>query len=212
MPKGRFGKDLSGQKPFKILWIEKSEKRSSNNRALWRCVCDCGTELFLPGHFLSHQKSCGCIHREERKLQEESGLKYCYKCKQRIPVENFSKNSARWDGLHDCCIPCNREKSRQWRIDNPEAAKSSDLKKRYGITLDQKQQILLDQGSKCAICSVLEPGGQYNEWCLDHDHNTKIVRAVICQACNLTLGNANESIDRLISCAKYLLKHTSVEL
>ncbi len=103
-------------------------------------------------------------------------------------------------------------RSRQWRLDNPERAKSYDLKKKYGITLEDKQKMLIEQDGKCAGCGTTEPGGRYNEWHVDHDHATDIVRGLLCATCNLTLGNAQEDVERLAGLIHYLNKHKVQEV
>lgn len=61
---------------------------------------------------------------------------------------------------------------------------------RYG--LDRKQQLALleSQDNKCALCEKpieLHMGNNFNA-CVDHDHNTKQVRGILCGHCNTALG------------------------
>jgi hypothetical protein len=62
------------------------------------------------------------------------------------------------------------------------------------------------QKSKCAICRTSKPGGQ-GDWHVDHNHQTKQVRALLCQNCNIGLGNFKDDPVRLIAAAEYLRKH-----
>jgi len=43
--------------------------------------------------------------------------------------------------------------------------------------------------------------------CIDHDHNTGIVRGLLCDKCNHLLGNATDSIKILLGAIKYLQIH-----
>lgn len=48
--------------------------------------------------------------------------KKCSCCKGLKPLTEFSKNRSTPDGLAYYCRPCNQEKQRQWKHDNPELA------------------------------------------------------------------------------------------
>ena len=59
-------KDLNGQKFGRLTVKSLLPERNKNGSALWRCVCDCGTETIVMGGHLSsgHTKSCNCLSRE----------------------------------------------------------------------------------------------------------------------------------------------------
>lgn len=57
-------KDLKGQRFEKLTVIETVYGYNGNSRATYRCVCDCGNELYLQYSSLCQQKSCGCITRK----------------------------------------------------------------------------------------------------------------------------------------------------
>lgn len=52
--------DLTGKRFGKLTVIEYSH--SKNNRAMWKCKCDCGKECVVTGRYLTDgdTKSCGC--------------------------------------------------------------------------------------------------------------------------------------------------------
>ncbi len=57
--------DITGQKFNKWTVIERADPPkhiTSNGRAYWHCICDCGRESILIGKDLrtGHSKSCGC--------------------------------------------------------------------------------------------------------------------------------------------------------
>lgn len=59
----------------------------------------------------------------------------------------------------------------------------------------------------CQCCGGTQQGfgaGAGRDFALDHDHVTKRFRGIICAACNLTIGHAKESIERLLAIARYL--------
>ena len=67
------------------------------------------------------------------------------------------------------------------------------LKRNFGLTTEQYDQRLADQGGKCAIC-LQEPrakAGRHNKTAslaIDHCHKTGKVRKLLCTTCNLRLG------------------------
>ena len=44
------------------------------------------------------------------------------------------------------------------------------------------------QQGKCAICGTMKPGKRAKHLCVDHDHETDKVRALLCVSCNNKLG------------------------
>lgn len=57
--------DLTGQK-FGRLTVKERAENSKQNRARWKCICDCGREVIVEGQHLRSgvTKSCGCYQRE----------------------------------------------------------------------------------------------------------------------------------------------------
>lgn len=78
----------------------------------------------------------------------------------------------------------------------------------YGITLEQKEEILKSQSYKCAICNKDLVTTNRNTH-VDHDHATGKVRAVLCLHCNSMLGHAKDNIKILKSGIKYLKLHST---
>ncbi len=75
------------------------------------------------------------------------------------------------------------------------------LKHKYGITLEQHEQIYLDQNGCCALCD--EPVA-YDKAVTDHDHKTGKVRGLLCQRCNLGLGAFGDTYGGIMRAVKYL--------
>lgn len=73
----------------------------------------------------------------------------------------------------------------------------------YGITIEQYQRIWADQYGLCAICfrSESEIGERL---CVDHDHDTGIVRGLLCRKCNKAIGGFCELIERVERAAEYM--------
>lgn len=56
----------------------------------------------------------------------------------------------------------------------------------------------------CAICGGTEPGRRL---AIDHDHDTGLVRGLLCRKCNGAIGLLGDSADRLEAALAYLRRH-----
>lgn len=56
-------RDLTGQRFGKLTALYMTGKRTPKRSVVWRCVCDCGNEVSLPGNALTtgNTSSCGCL-------------------------------------------------------------------------------------------------------------------------------------------------------
>jgi len=74
------------------------------------------------------------------------------------------------------------------------------LKRKYGITLEQYEAMHRKQGGVCAICGQTETAlhvrGGAKRLAVDHDAITGVVRGLLCQRCNLNIGQWNHSPER----------------
>lgn len=86
-----------------------------------------------------------------------------------------------------------------------------EIARNFGLTVQQYQQMIVDQENKCAICRNLETrknrSGNIAALCVDHDHTTNKVRALLCHSCNTGIGKFKDNIDLLQSAITYLRKH-----
>lgn len=96
----------------------------------------------------------------------------------------------------------NKEKIRAY---NAPRARRWALKYRFGLTpIDVEYMVLLQDG--CAICGAAETGDK-KYWRIDHDHKTGKVRGLLCNRCNLMLGQAKDNIQTLANAIVYLEQH-----
>lgn len=102
-----------------------------------------------------------------------------------------------------------RHASREWRRRNPERAKARDSKlhRSYGMTESQFQVMLAEHGGVCAICK--QPPKRNRRLGIDHCHTTGRVRGLLCDPCNLGIGNLKDSPDLLEKSAAYIRQHSA---
>ena len=101
------------------------------------------------------------------------------------------------------------EYMREWRRKNPDLARSNDLKKRFGITLDEWNRMLDEQQGVCKLCSQPETKldhrtKQPRRLAVDHCHKTGKVRALLCSDCNTAIGLLKEDVELMKKAIEYV--------
>ena len=97
-----------------------------------------------------------------------------------------------------------------WRAANVSKAKDYDLKKKFGISIRQYEDMFLAQHGKCAICDQRETSkrnGNKMSLCVDHNHKTGAIRALLCRGCNQGIGNFLENPELLKKAISYIEQH-----
>lgn len=94
-----------------------------------------------------------------------------------------------------------------WRERNKESikkkSKAYDLRKQFGITLEDYNQMFNNQNGCCAICNKHQ--GEFKKaLAVDHNHSTGKIRGLLCFKCNTFLGKANDDVNVLSNAIKYL--------
>lgn len=105
----------------------------------------------------------------------------------------------------------NQDKIKKDRKDNPDKHKSYNLKRDYGITIEDYNNLLKDQNHRCASCGVSTEELEANsEWkrhhklVVDHCHTTGAIRGLLCNSCNTALGMVKEDISVLKGLMSYV--------
>jgi len=102
---------------------------------------------------------------------------------------------------------CTRECWESWQYWERRRTHRDRWLRKYGLTVEQYDSMVEQQGSRCAICHGPDPktnGGQH--WCVDHDHATGKVRGLLCHDCNIGLGKFRDDPDLLRRAADYLAR------
>lgn len=125
-----------------------------------------------------------------------------------VPELGYQPGNLVWKGVNGSTKDA-KEYARNWRRNNPDKAKSSDLKKVYGISIEQYHAMLKDQKYCCAICKKTAEE-EIRSLNVDHCHTTGKVRGLLCSSCNKALGSFKDSKDILNSAIVYLDNPTKV--
>lgn len=104
-------------------------------------------------------------------------------------------------------------RQRAWRKSlTPEQRKQfnrrSALRRLYGITIEEYDLWWEAQGGVCAICAQPEfrkgKDGTVHSLHVDHDHDTGVIRGLLCTKCNVLLGLAKDDPQLLEDARTYL--------
>lgn len=148
--------------------------------------------------------------------------KSCNRCLKIKKLDEFFADKSHSSGKYSICKSCKKEATykwrnenrshynkvaRQWRKKNPLNCRGFNLKKKFGITYQEYENILKSQNNGCKICGSTH---QYKKaLAVDHCHKTGKIRAILCDNCNKGLGNFQDSPALLEKAIEYLKSHKS---
>jgi hypothetical protein len=100
------------------------------------------------------------------------------------------------------------------RLLHPDHYVNQELKRNFGISLDDYNRTLSKQKGKCAICKKPETAvrrGKVQRLSVDHNHSTGALRGLLCENCNKGLGFFRDSRELLTEAAVYVATHAHNE-
>ena len=146
------------------------------------------------------------------KSSKKNGRKICDSCLREKYKEYYIKNYEKERVRKKQYYIKNKEKllaySKEYRAKHIEEKKDYNLRRAFGIGLDDVQKMLELQKYKCKICGgeleLIFGGRNKKSPHLDHDHLTGKVRGILCHSCNLVLGFAYDNSEILERAVEYL--------
>jgi hypothetical protein len=129
-------------------------------------------------------------------------MKKCNRCKIEKGFEEFSKDSRAKSGTQTRCKKCQAEVKKEMAT----YYRAKHLEYKYGITLEDYDQLKEQQNGKCAICGIEEKYCENKRFAVDHDHDTEEVRALLCKKCNQAIGLLQDSSEFAFNAYTYLRK------
>ncbi len=92
------------------------------------------------------------------------------------------------------------------KTDKGRACQYRTLAKKYGVTVTHLNYLRKKQKHRCAICAAKEGAWKSNggRLVVDHNHETKKVRGLLCPYCNRGLGQFWDKPKLLNAAAVYL--------
>ena len=127
----------------------------------------------------------------------------CYACSIKRGLEKLSnselmrpyrtkrKNSHRlkkWRKNNPIKVKEQKQRAVSWYDKHPDRYFKAYILKRYGLTVDEYDNIIKQQSNLCAICYTDFQFLSKKKIHIDHDHKTNKVRGILCHNCNAGLG------------------------
>ena len=154
----------------------------------------------------------------------------CTSCIQEKALSEFKSSKTAKRGHRAVCKECDSLLNEKWRKDNAAYKQQQDkewkeanpdkvlfsyfkynLKRNFGITVEDYASILESQDNRCAICGT-EQCTTGRRLAVDHDHDTGVIRGLLCQACNTGIGKLNEDVQILERAIHYLKKQQNFKV
>lgn len=132
------------------------------------------------------------------------GARTCRTCGEVKEADEFHRHQG---GRRIHCKECMRAEHRERyrKTNGKDRVFDQSLRRLYGITLEDYNLMHAAQEGRCGLCG--EAPDTMRRMHVDHDHVTGKIRALLCHHCNLLIGNAKESIERLRLAIIYLERH-----
>lgn len=142
------------------------------------------------------------VFRHTGPPDNESG-RICRECGARRPLEAFYKAN-RGTSRRRVCKGCVGAAARARRAVEPtrsrEVSRAATLLRKYGLTEEDVFTLWREQGGYCGICPTRIFKDSLH---IDHDHQTGVVRGLLCFNCNVALGHFRDDEARLRSALNY---------
>lgn len=145
-------------------------------------------------------------------------FKKCTKCGIEKQIDNFSihtRSSGKISYRSQCkeCVSKDNLKryyNKGGKEGQAHRSRKFNLKK-YGLTVEDYDNLFEEQEGKCLICGSKEAGRANVAYRLfvDHCHSTGKVRGLLCHNCNAGLGHFKDSEELLNKAIRYLNENSS---
>jgi Autographiviridae endonuclease VII len=133
----------------------------------------------------------------------------------------YAENKGKWRARHD--DPEARERRKQLRREryandaefrerckkaarniDPAKKREQRLRRTYGISADEFDDLIRKQGGGCAICKAPVGDGADRPLYVDHCHESGKVRGLLCSSCNFGIGKFRDDVSLLTRAIDYL--------
>lgn len=150
----------------------------------------------------SAEESRAYYQRNKERLRERARA---YRAANREKIA--AQRKVRYEAYRPKVAAYNKVYNQQLR--NKRRTADRDYRRLYGITLDQVEEMIQDQLGLCDICGKQMDGKR--DLNVDHNHETMVVRSLLCRDCNNMIANAQENIGIMVAGIEYLIRHEQSE-
>lgn len=182
---------------LKICTKCKLEKEHFNSKIVWCKEC---RSKYSKEHSLKRSINLNdiryCIRCKKESLFSSKGQYQCKECVCEMTKEYQNNNKI-----------IISEKMKIKRKEDPNYSRKHVYKKKYNITIEDYDKLLISQNYKCAICKSSSSGRGNNLFDVDHCHTTGKIRGLLCIKCNMGLGSFKDNKTSLEEAINYLTKN-----
>ena len=163
----------------------------------------------------------GTMNPARKKAIDNSEKTYRHYCKMCKKETNFYTKSTQYKKGKDkggrcteCAARCEKERIKRKKEEDPVEYRKNKRKQQfrdvYNITEVQVMQMYDAQGGICADpnCNFTFTDEWWNQgkgtgFCIDHDHETEIIRGLVCTTCNLIEGMIRNHPEKIEGMKEY---------
>lgn len=141
----------------------------------------------------------------------------CKECDREYSKQRSAKRGMSWPAKNPEKFLAYRLKNREKIIAqrkaihaaNPDRKWGKDLKKKYGLSIEDYKAMLASNGGLCFLCgkperSIDHRTRKVKRLAVDHHHETNKVRGLLCSHCNRAIGLFHDDADLLTKAGQYL--------
>jgi hypothetical protein len=128
--------------------------------------------------------------------------KQCGVCGLTKSINEFYVSKRNKTGYRGECKQCSLE----YHQKHPEVRRRCNLRKIFGITVEEYDAALALQGKKCGCCGISVNDKKPRNFAVDHCHETGALRGILCRDCNLAIGFLGDNLSGIEKAIRYLEK------
>lgn len=135
------------------------------------------------------------------RILKNEGLKRCAHCKVIKFTDEFNPRGGGYFVAY--CRDCEKARYQE----NVGAIREIRREYRLGVPPGTYEYLIAQFGAECSMCGTKKQtgtGAESNQFCIDHDHETDVVRGLLCNTCNVGIGMLQHSSKILQSGINYL--------
>jgi len=184
-----FGYGSKSNHPLYRTWYSSRKKMCEEWKDFWKFIADIG-ERPSDKHYVSR--------RDKNKQYSKENVVWRSKLTEQKEGETEAQYMARYQRIRRAVLP--------------EESRKKGLKRCFGLTLEQYEQMHKEQGGVCAICKKEETAtknrsAEKKNLSVDHCHGKGHIRGLLCARCNTALGLMFDSEEIMSEALNYIRKH-----
>lgn len=153
----------------------------------------------------------------EAKLNRREAIRQGFKHYQGRPCKNCHNSEKCVIGYG--CTKCAAKSQARYREAHPEHGKLyyldtklehakrnqiGHLRRKYNMTIEAYDVMVKEQKGLCYICHKLPTSGRNKKLVIDHDHETGLIRRLLCDQCNRLVGYLHEDCNFIMQIYDYV--------